>query len=215
MTVESATYISQLDSTLPTGSDAKSEGDDHLRKIKSTLKATFPNFGAAALNASNTQLDKLVTTFSISSAPNNALTVDASGNVGINTTPSYRLEANQGGSSGAVVDVARLFANAGSTASARVVFGTTANGVNSGIIGATNSATGGLLVFQTAQEGTGTLTTRKTIDSSGNIIGSVNASAPSLTGNSTMVFSLPSDTQLRVSVRGSDGTTRTTTLTLS
>lgn len=43
MTVETATYINQLDATYPTASDPKSEGDDHLRLIKSTVKATFPN----------------------------------------------------------------------------------------------------------------------------------------------------------------------------
>ena len=42
MTVESATYIDDLNATYPAGTDAKSEGDDHIRLIKSTLKATFP-----------------------------------------------------------------------------------------------------------------------------------------------------------------------------
>lgn len=39
--------------------------------------------------------------------------------------------------------------------------------------------------------------------------------SPSLSVNSTMAFNLVSDTQLRVSVRGSDGVTRSTTLTLA
>ena len=43
MTVESATYINQLDATKPGATDPKSEGDDHLRLLKSTVKATFPN----------------------------------------------------------------------------------------------------------------------------------------------------------------------------
>ena len=42
MTVESANYINQLDATLPLGSDARSQGDDHIRLLKTTIKATFP-----------------------------------------------------------------------------------------------------------------------------------------------------------------------------
>lgn len=43
MAVETATYINGLDSAKPAATDLKAEGDDHLRLIKSTLKATFPN----------------------------------------------------------------------------------------------------------------------------------------------------------------------------
>jgi hypothetical protein len=43
MALESATYISDLVITNPTGSDAKSTADDHLRLIKTAVKATFPN----------------------------------------------------------------------------------------------------------------------------------------------------------------------------
>lgn len=56
MTVESATYLSQLDSTLPTGGDVKSEGDNHLRLIKAVLKATFPNV-SGAVTATHTELN--------------------------------------------------------------------------------------------------------------------------------------------------------------
>ncbi len=47
MAVESATYINQLDATKPGATDLKSEGDDHLRLVKSTVKATFPNVTGA------------------------------------------------------------------------------------------------------------------------------------------------------------------------
>lgn len=56
MTVESTTYISGLDTTLPTGSDVKSEGDNHLRLIKSTIKATFPNI-SGAVTPTHTELN--------------------------------------------------------------------------------------------------------------------------------------------------------------
>jgi hypothetical protein len=43
MPLETATYINQLVATNPLGSDPIASGDDHLRLIKSALKATFPN----------------------------------------------------------------------------------------------------------------------------------------------------------------------------
>ena len=45
MGLESATYISELNSSNPTATDLEAQGDDHLRLLKSTLQATFP--GAA------------------------------------------------------------------------------------------------------------------------------------------------------------------------
>ena len=47
MALETATYISDLVSTNPTSSDNMSQGDDHLRLLKSTIKATFPNVSGA------------------------------------------------------------------------------------------------------------------------------------------------------------------------
>lgn len=47
MTIESATYINGLNASYPAASDPKSEGDDHLRLLKSTVKATFPNVTGA------------------------------------------------------------------------------------------------------------------------------------------------------------------------
>lgn len=43
MALETGTYISDLVATNPAAADAKSQGDDHLRLLKSTLKASFPN----------------------------------------------------------------------------------------------------------------------------------------------------------------------------
>ena len=57
-------------------------------------------------------------------------------------------------------------------------------------------------------------TTRFQVTTSG-IISLLPASAASLTVNSTMTFELTSNTSLKIFVRGSDGTTRSTTLTLA
>lgn len=43
MPVETATYISDLVSTNPLSTDGLGQADDHLRLIKSVIKATFPN----------------------------------------------------------------------------------------------------------------------------------------------------------------------------
>ena len=60
MTVEVATYISQLDPTLPTASDPKSEGDNQFRMLKTVLQTQFPNFGTNAITATATQINYLV-----------------------------------------------------------------------------------------------------------------------------------------------------------
>jgi hypothetical protein len=43
MSVESATYVSQLDGTNPPGTATIAEGDNHLRLIKTVVKSTFPD----------------------------------------------------------------------------------------------------------------------------------------------------------------------------
>jgi hypothetical protein len=43
MTVESATFLNDLNASYPSGSDSKNEGDNHIVLLKSVLKATFPN----------------------------------------------------------------------------------------------------------------------------------------------------------------------------
>jgi len=56
MGLESATYINGLVDTNPTSSDNANQGDNHLRLIKATLKATFPNI-TGAVTATHTQLN--------------------------------------------------------------------------------------------------------------------------------------------------------------
>ena len=47
MALESGTYIDSLVSTNPTATDTVAQADDHLRLIKATLLATFPNVTGA------------------------------------------------------------------------------------------------------------------------------------------------------------------------
>lgn len=56
MTIESATYISDLNSSYPEAGTAVADGDDHVRLIKSTVKASFPNI-TGAVTATHTELN--------------------------------------------------------------------------------------------------------------------------------------------------------------
>ena len=47
MSLESFNFIDSLNASNPTTTDNVSEGDDHIRGIKTTLKNTFPNINAA------------------------------------------------------------------------------------------------------------------------------------------------------------------------
>lgn len=56
MALETATYINQLVSTNPLGSDPLADADGHLRLLKSTIKATFPNI-TGPVTATQAQLN--------------------------------------------------------------------------------------------------------------------------------------------------------------
>ena len=56
MALESTTYINGLVATNPAGTDARSQGDDHIRMVKSAVKATFPNI-TGAITPTHTELN--------------------------------------------------------------------------------------------------------------------------------------------------------------
>ena len=53
------------------------------------------------------------------------------------------------------------------------------------------------------------------VDKLGNVLAKLNTAAPALTVNGDMVMALTTNTNLQISVRGSDGVTRTVSLTLA
>jgi hypothetical protein len=209
MAVETATYISQLDITKPAATDPKSEGDDHLRLVKSTIKATFPNFTAATLNATQAQLDKLVTSIAVNaSTPDNSIVVDLGGSVAIGAAaPFYRLDVRGGGFG---LTVGSGSDTPDSTKGVWVVkdAGATFNGFS-----AQYNADGGVSVL--VGNKLSAWVERVRIDTNGNLIQQAPSSPPALTTNGQMVFNLTSNTNLRVSVRGSDGVTRTANIALT
>lgn len=89
MALETGTYISDLVATNPTASDPVAQGDDHLRLLKSTIKATFPNVNGAVsatdeqlsfvtgvTSAIQTQLDRATLTSGTAVASTSGTTVD-------------------------------------------------------------------------------------------------------------------------------------------
>jgi len=49
MSLETASWVTQLNSSNPTASDPVSEGDDHLRMVKTVLKNSFPSSSTTAI----------------------------------------------------------------------------------------------------------------------------------------------------------------------
>ena len=58
MGLETGTYIDFLNSSNPAAGDPVNEGDDHIRLVKSTVKATFPNI-SGAVTSTHTELNLL------------------------------------------------------------------------------------------------------------------------------------------------------------
>lgn len=56
MAIESASFISDLNTSNPPGSDPVGQADDHIRLLKSVLKSTFPNL-TGQVTATHTQLN--------------------------------------------------------------------------------------------------------------------------------------------------------------
>ena len=58
MALESGTYINSLNASNPASTDGLGQADDHLRLIKSTIKATFPNI-TGEVTATQSQLNNI------------------------------------------------------------------------------------------------------------------------------------------------------------
>lgn len=56
MTVEAVTYISDLNASYPASGDSLVEGDDHIRNLKTGIKATFQNI-SGAVTPTHTELN--------------------------------------------------------------------------------------------------------------------------------------------------------------
>jgi microcystin-dependent protein len=59
--LETATYVTDLVTSNPAHTDGLSQADSHMRLLKSTLKATFPNFTSGSLASTQAALDAAAT----------------------------------------------------------------------------------------------------------------------------------------------------------
>jgi hypothetical protein len=127
------------------------------------------------------------------------MTITATGRIGINTlTPNVELDVVVADNSGAMIRSDSVthtghlfFASIGTPGAIRYAHATDSM---SFIVGGTP---------------------RATLDAAGNVILSAPAAPPTLTANGTAVMNLTSNTNLRISARGSDGTTRVANITLA
>jgi hypothetical protein len=104
----------------------------------------------------------------ISTNGSSRLYVASDGKVGIETNfPTHKLDVRESGTAAAVVDVARIFTSASSTAESRLLFGTFANTVNAAIGAQTPSGTAGVLKFYV--DASDVLTERMRLDSTGRL----------------------------------------------
>lgn len=86
MGLESSTFISGLDSANPLATDPKSQGDDHIRLVKSAVKATFPNL-TGAVTATHLQIND------VASQNLQNCTADGINAVGFRTIPQNSMSA--------------------------------------------------------------------------------------------------------------------------
>ena len=80
MSVESATYISELNSSLPGSGDLITEGDNHLNLIKATLLATFPNFTATPITPTSADVNTIAAAATTGATGFNVVTQSATNN---------------------------------------------------------------------------------------------------------------------------------------
>lgn len=100
MGLETGDYISDLNAANPLGTDAKSQGDDHLRLVKKVVKQSFPNVNAA-VTGTPAQLNNAAsanptyTTIELGHASDTTLARIAAGRVSIEGGEVAKLNAQQ------------------------------------------------------------------------------------------------------------------------
>lgn len=154
MPLETGTYIADLVTSNPVSTDGLSQGDDHLRLIKSVLKATFPNWTSAAINSSQAQLDAAVALlggvgvlpFALGSAAAPTITPLGDADTGIYSPGANQLALAVGGAQAVAINADKSVALAGaaSVAGALAVTGNTTVG---GVLNVTGEAFAASLGF--------------------------------------------------------------------
>jgi hypothetical protein len=153
---------------------------------------------------------------STSSSPIEGIRLNSSGNVGIGQTPSDKLNVRVSPASGAF---AGMTVNDSTNVIGLMITGSAYNsfgvGANSGWLyaGTNNMSIGPYGAGYVSIVSSGAERIRFAAD--GNAYMTLQGTVPTIPNNAQMVFNLTSNTNLRISVKGSDGTTRTANITLA
>lgn len=101
MAIEIVTHIDDLNATYPTATDDVSEGDDHIRNIKTALKTDFPSI-TDVVTASHTDLNRCDITTIGKITAGEVVTADGSGNIDCNNANFTNVDIDTGTIAGAV-----------------------------------------------------------------------------------------------------------------
>jgi len=139
MGLETGTYISDLNSSNPVAGDPVNEGDDHLRLIKSTVKASFPSVTGAVtathtelnlidgVTATTTELNYLDVTTQGTAQASKAVTTDASndstGMRNLTVSGTVTIGSNTATTLQAVYPVGSIYINAAVTTNPATLLG--------------------------------------------------------------------------------------------
>jgi len=140
--------------------------------------------------------------FAIRTSSTDRLYVDATGNVGIGVTPIERLTVAGTASVGGTGNIGVKF-HSGNPVTGNLAWLLSNDSANSNILN---------LYYYNA----GVFSGRAfVVNQSGNFMVRTPSTPPTIPDNEMMVFNLTSNTNLRISVKGTDGTTRTANITLA
>jgi hypothetical protein len=220
MPLETGTYISDLNPLNPAASDASSQGDDHLRLVKLTLKNTFPNVNGA-VSATDEQLSNLASglvsladgtsgapSLSFTSQPTlgfyrvSAGTLGITGNVNLGAaTLTGALTGTSASFSGTLGAGATTLTGALTGTSAS--FSTTLGATGAATFGSTGSFAGALTVTSGGAAITGNSSVTGTFGVSGALTGSTGAFSGTLSTNTTLAVGGTASLNGNVTVGGS------------
>jgi hypothetical protein len=205
-------YLGALVITNPVATDDRREGDDHIRGVKNVLKNTFPSLNAAWTGL--TVVGGAVRVGLNVEAPAGTEAAPAYSFAGANGTGIWRSGANTLAFSSNGVAALLLGSSAPFAIPVRLIDGTTA----SPAIGFSSSPGTGLYspaVNEWALMSNSSVRFR--INANLHLLSLLVSTLPTVGNmvNAEMAWSRVSDTQLRVSLRGSDGVLRSATLTLT
>ena len=103
MALETGTYISDLNTSNPQSTDSVSQADDHIRLLKATVKATFPNV-TGAVTKTHSQINDLLEkaggtmtgALTLSGAPSSSLHAATKAYVDTKVDPTRTITAGTG-----------------------------------------------------------------------------------------------------------------------